>query len=68
MSLRFTTHRMTGRPSRGAEVACGYNAYGKPHVTVHPYDREHSCYDDPAVLRGLVEDLNAAIAHLEGPS
>lgn len=65
MSLRFTTRAMTGTPSRGAEVVTGYDRDGRPRVTVYPYGREHSCYDDARVLRELVSDLTAAVAHLK---
>lgn len=64
VTLRHTARTMTGTPSRGAEVVVGYDADGRPRVTVYPYGREHACYDEARVLREMVADLQAAIAHL----
>jgi hypothetical protein len=66
VSLRFTTRPMTGRPCPEIAVAWGYGPEGRPAVTLHPYGREHVPLTDPRVVRGLIDDLQAGLAHLEG--
>jgi hypothetical protein len=66
--IRETNRKLTGLPTRNFEVVLGLREDGTPGITLHAayYGRSHACFDDPLVVRELIADLQAGLAHLEG--
>lgn len=69
MSLRQAVRKLTGSPVRAGtlQVSLGRQPVGRRAAVVPlPYARMSSLhFDDPAILRQLIEDLTVAAEYLE---
>lgn len=68
MTIRKASRAMTGTPADAIVVTIGYGRDGQPRASLYSKGRNSPITPlaSPGQVRGLIDDLQAALAHLDG--